>query len=385
MVLKINWDSNETMILLNDRMPQHMQEFLRGNLPVDGKFKRHFWLVTSGSTASPGSYKCIALSKDAMLASAESVNGFLESTFPSNDRWLNPLPAFHVGGLAILARGYLSNAQVYIFEEKWNPISFYQQLSEQKTTLTSLVPTQLYDLLSHSLPPPSSLRAVLVGGGKLEQNLYEQAKHAHWPILPTYGLTEASSSVAIASLTTSHPSLRILDHFKVRIDQKGFIHLKGPSLLSAIALVTPKGVDVYDPITKDGWFCSEDKGVVSGQFLSIEGRGGDFVKIGGESVDLNHLEAVLQKIKNEIDCHQASVFVPITDIRLGHVIHLVIEGELKGNFKLQQALDLFQNSVLPFERFRSIHEFNHFPRSALGKVLKGEIIALINESPLIRR
>ena len=43
----------------------------------------------------------------------------------------------------------------------------------------------------------------------------------------------------------------------------------------------------------DGWFQSEDVGSVEGRILRVEGRPADFIKIGGESVDLRRLDAIL--------------------------------------------------------------------------------------------
>jgi O-succinylbenzoic acid--CoA ligase len=57
------------------------------------------------------------------------------------------------------------------------------------------------------------------------------------------------------------------------------------------------------------------------------------------------------------------------------VIHLaaVRDGE-----RIQAA---FSERVLPFERARAVHAVESIPRSALGKVLRGELARRVGESP----
>jgi O-succinylbenzoic acid--CoA ligase len=106
--VEIDWLSHESHVLLNPRMPdaerQRLESFV---VPLPG----HLWLATSGTT---GSLKLTALSKRAMLASAAAVNRHLQSD--ADDVWLCVLPTFHVGGLGIYARAFLSGAQVVTAE-----------------------------------------------------------------------------------------------------------------------------------------------------------------------------------------------------------------------------------------------------------------------------
>ena len=46
---------------------------------------------------------------------------------------------------------------------------------------------------------PVDLRAVVVGGGRLEETAGRAARELGWPVLASYGLTEAGSQVATQS------------------------------------------------------------------------------------------------------------------------------------------------------------------------------------------
>ena len=140
---------------------------------------------------------------------------------------MHSLPDFHVGGLGIWARAYLSGAAVVDFKQahpgKWQSQAFYQYIQQVKGTLSALVPAQIYDLAALECPAPSSLRAVIVGGGALLPGLYERAVALGWPLLPSYGLTECGSQVATAALESwqqKEPSLQLLPHLK-GCEQKG--------------------------------------------------------------------------------------------------------------------------------------------------------------------
>src|SRR5688500_13645623 len=100
----IDWGSSASVVLLNPRMPE--DERRRMETWVE-PLPRPLWLATSGTT---GSLKLVALGKDALLASAAAVNRHLSAT--AGDVWRSVLPRWHVAGLGIEARAFLSGARV---------------------------------------------------------------------------------------------------------------------------------------------------------------------------------------------------------------------------------------------------------------------------------
>jgi o-succinylbenzoate---CoA ligase len=185
----IDWLSTDSHVLLNPRMPEEERRRLE-SLVVD--LPGHVWLATSGTT---GALKLTALSKRALLASAAAVNRHLQSD--DRDVWLCVLPTFHVGGLGIYARAFLSGARVVT--SGWEDV-----------TLASLVPAQVTDLVRDRVEAPPSLRAVVVGGGALSEELYAAARALGWPLLPSYGMTECCSQVATATPEEGPPASRRL-------------------------------------------------------------------------------------------------------------------------------------------------------------------------------
>jgi O-succinylbenzoic acid--CoA ligase len=342
----IDWTSDESHVLLNPRMPSEEQVRLR-SLVTD--LPGHVWLATSGTS---GALKLAALSKQAMLASAAAVNRHLESD--ARDVWCCVLPAFHVGGLGIFARAFLSGARVT--RAQWDAHEF---ASNREMTLASLVPAQVSDLVELRLAAPPNVRAIVVGGGALSEAIYAEGLKLGWPLLPSYGMTETCSQVATATQTS--PDLRLLDHIEARAEVDGRLAFRGESLLTGYA--TEDGF--VDPKTPDGWFLTEDLGTLDGRTLHLAGRSGDFVKIGGESVDLTRLDAILTSIAG---IHAAVVAVP--EPRLGRVIHLAIDPSVDS----EPVLAGFNARVHPFERARAVHRVSEIPRSPLGKLLRIKLL-----------
>lgn len=371
------WDTTETEVLLNPRMPDETRARLlkaQASLPT---LTAHVWLTTSGSSG----LKWVALSKAALLASAAAVNTHLEAT--RADSWVLPLPLFHAGGLGILARAHLSGATVHQWgggEAKWEAQAFQAFLADTGAALTSLVPTQLHDLVQTGLPCPPTLRAVVIGGGALNIDLARAARALGWPALPSYGLSECCSQVATArpsppALMEDNPPLILLPHITARAGDDGRLQIKSQALLTGYGLVNDDGAARFVDPKEDGWFLTEDRGGVTGDVLTIAGRIGDFVKIGGESVDVARLSRLWER-QNVPD----TVLVAVPDTRLGAAIHLAAAGDI-SNAALSDAVRAYNAEVLPFERVQRQHRLESIPRSPLGKLLRTALLTLLGYPP----
>ena len=376
----IDWNSNETHLILNSRFPHKEKSLIKKvSLPY---FQSHIWLSSSGSSrTSTYHLKLIALSKSSFLKSAKSVNEHIKSQ--DKDIWLNALPLFHVGGLSIFARAYLSKAKVFHWnEKKWNPKSFVKALFKSQATLTSLVPSQIWDIVSLNEKAPQSLRVAFVGGEALSPFLYSHARSLGWNILPTYGMTECASQIATAELSSlkknspTPPLLKILPHLKIRFNKKNEIQVKGFSLFTGWSFVYENKSFFEDP-KKEGWFNSKDLGCLkklnqkkeaslkSHSYLHFKGRSENKIKIGGEFVNLNKLTQILESlsIKNQFTSSFALLFTPSP--RLNYQIDLVVER--KGWKNLVGWIKEFQNQVMPYERIRTIYAVEKIKTTPLKK------------------
>lgn len=373
------WQSQETSFLINPGLSEKQKKLYSDMCSRVEILPRHIVLASSGSTS--GGQKLVALPKEAFLVSAKAVNDHLQ--VQKTDKWLVPLPWFHVGGLSIYARAYLSLCAFEdISNKRWDPQSFIEQLKKSKATLTSLVPAQVHDLVKQKLPCPQSLRAILVGGGSLSEDLYYNARKLGYPVLPTYGMTELASQVATASLSSlnndRYPPLVRLPHVQWKPSSDGKYQIKSQALFSFYIKKNTAG-DIYieDP-KKEGWFLVEDRAEISQDHIRVLGRDSDFIRIGGETVFLNDLNQSFASLLLQEGYNPDSyLLIDKKDERLGAVIVLVSDQNLssEGFFKIQKLL---KSERAPFEIPREFFFLDKIPRSDLGKVLWAEIKKLLS-------
>ena len=263
-------------------------------------------LYTSGSTGAP---KAALHTWANHLYSAKGSNANIP--LRAGDQWLLALPLYHVGGLAILVRCALAGGAVQLA----GPAGAEAVGETDGVTHASMVPTQFRRVLRiGDGSPPSSLRAVLVGGGPIPDALLREGMEKRWPLHTSYGCTEMASQVTTtppgASLNTLRTAGRCLPHRRVRIGDDGHILVAGPTLFEGY--VTPEGL--HDP-RQNGWYPTGDRGRIDAQGrLHVEGRMDQMFVSGGENIQPAEIETALEQIEG-VD---QAVVVPVPDPEFGN-------------------------------------------------------------------
>ncbi len=319
---------------------------------------------TSGSTGAPS---LVCLSHEAMRANAAAVNDWLGAT--SADTWLRVLPEFHVGGMSIRFRAELSRSRAMADEEKWDATRFVRTVEAEGVTLTSLVPAQVFDLVAAGLESPGTLRAVIVGGGSLEASLFEKARTLGWPLLPSFGMTEASSQVATArpGARDSLPPLELLPCWEARVNDEGRLQLRGTPLLSGRFTRSGGGWEFSRAVDDDGWFTTNDRAALHGQILTPLGRCDRTVKILGELVDLDAIESALTRAG--MPPNRGAV-IALPDERAGAQPWLVTD---LCEAETPALVATANESLPPFSKIAGCRHLADLPRSPLGKVLRSQL------------
>ena len=142
-------------------------------------------IETSGSSGAP---RLIELGIDALVVSAQI--GARAIAFGAGDLWHASLPATHIGGLMIHVRSLVLGGGVRygVAPKCWSDLN--------GVTHISLVAAQLARLLDDPHEAPSTLKAVMLGGGPSSQSLRDRALRQGLPMFATYGMTETASQVA---------------------------------------------------------------------------------------------------------------------------------------------------------------------------------------------
>ena len=336
----INWKNQESYFLYHSKQKEEAKKVLK-KLP---SLKGHIFLFSSSFE------KIILLSKKALLTSAQSINEHLQCK--KTDRWLICLPRHHISGLSIQTRSFCGKFSTFTMKGSWNPQKFLKILKKDRITLCSLVPTQVYDLIQNNCTAPPHLRAVVVGGEALSPSLYKEARKRNWPLLPSYGLTECGSQVATASLSSlkksSFPPLTILNHIQIKQTKEG-LKIKSPALLEGVFHLKEGR---FRPFTSS-WFSTEDQGVVKGNFLKVQGRKDNQVKILGKLTHLDTLSEILNSLTLPFKLQKSFYLLPLPHERKGFEITLITTlFKEKEVFKILQE---FNKQVLSYQRIEKVY------------------------------
>lgn len=331
------------------------------------------WVLSSG-TQSVNEVKAIALTYDAVFASARAVNAHLDAK--TRDRWLLCLPVYHVGGLSILARAFLSKSEVFQLA-KWDPRAFCEKIKKDKITLCSLVPTQIHDLAAAGLQCPAGLRAIVVGGGSLDPALYASGRRLGWPLLPSYGLTECCSQVATADFGSLehavYPGLKVLSHAKVELrEQRVFV--QSASVCKWIARGDRDGQFTLEDPRRDGWLPTEDLAEWYRGGLKILGRRDDVVKVLGALVPLNQVEHEAREFFARVGLPGDLTVLAVEGGREGARLVLVTDSAASLR-EWNEQVKAFNSKAPGPHRIKNLCWTGKIPRGELGKVKRGELRA----------
>jgi len=322
-------------------------------------------LATSGTSGAP---RVALLSRLAFLAAAAASAANLG--WHEGDRWLLCLPVAHIGGLSVLTRCLLARRPVVLVPEHAAAGSVERlahAIVAGEASLLSVVPTQLSGLLrlTPRFEMPRRVRALLTGGAAASPTLLSECAERGWPVLTSYGMTEACSQVATQRPGTVNRgelgSGSPLPGVGVRLVQ-GVIQIGGPTLFSGYI-----GEAVESGLNDEGWFQTRDLGRFDAEGrLHVLGRIDDLIITGGENVAPWEVEAALLACPGVLE---VCVF-GVADEHWGQVVAaaLRVAGEDAGRLVDAAHVEL-AGRLAAFKRPRLYASCTHaFPTGHTGKL-----------------
>ncbi len=365
------------------RLPEPLRLPLRRDGGGEGVFIHdsgdpHSIIYTSGTTGRP---KGAVLTYGNFLASA--VGSARNLGVAANDRWLACLPLFHVGGLSIVLRSVIYGTCIVI-AERFEEAATATALREDRITIVSLVPTMLRRLLEFTEESaPEHLRAALIGGGPVPLPLLEEALGRGYPVIQTYGLTEAASQVATLSVrdAVAHAGSagRALSTVELWVQgqegEAGEILIRGP-------VVSPgyvQGSEVSPACDSEGWFATGDVGRLdSDGFLYVLDRRDDLIVTGGENVYPAEVEAVLVSHP----AVSAAAVVGLPDNEWGRVVAAaIVTGGVLDEADLTEWI---RGRLAGYKVPRRWLVVDSLPETASGKVRRHAVREMFEGTPRAR-
>lgn len=313
---------------------------------------------TSGSVTAA---KIVKLSYQNIFHHVQSFTQSIPIT--SQSLWLNCLPLEHIAGAMIVYRCLLTNAAMLLdndFDEKqvWHEINAYP------VTHLSLVPLMLKRILDHAeeVSPPATLKHVLVGGDTIPPALYQRAKQSGWPLVISYGMTEACSTIALGK---TPEKLQLLAGLKKQINNKGELMLQGPMVMSGYITSGPDKITAL----KDNWLNTHDLVSSNGNCIHFTGRADNRIVSGGETMAPQLIEQLLSECPGLDDVAIGKISHP----DWGNSIVALIQGDV------DQLKSWVEEHLDKKYRPRFYIEHKVIPRNPSGKINRIEVQEMIKK------
>jgi O-succinylbenzoic acid--CoA ligase len=293
-------------------------------------------MLTSGSSGTP---KAAELTWDALRASAELTQRTLRGDAPPI--WFPCLPANHIGGLAVLLRAILSDAELL-----WGDVDQIDLAPRDGATHVSIVRTQLtrFDV--------SGYYRVLLGGARPPASRPSN-------VIATWGMTETGSGVIYDGVPLPGVDVASVN---------GELCVRTPTLFRAYRHgPRPR---VVGPDGRADWFPTGDAGEVTEGRVRVLGRLGFVINSGGEKLWPEDLEAVLSSLSGVSDVAVTGIDDPEWGQR---VLALVVNDGVNRDDEIRA---IAEERLGPWAKPKEIRYVVAIPRTSNGKVRRADLANL---------
>ncbi len=334
--------------------------------------------LTSGSSGTP---KIVLVKRRQLfVASAASAYNFRPDL---NRYWLLCLPLNHIGGVSIILRSLLYNSALFRMKRfEVDDVKIF--LSENPLfEAASLVPTMFLRLLEDPLfQTHPGIKAILLGGGPISEELIKLSSERGLPVVVSYGMTETCAQICANPLLRPsgiyYPKSSVGPVFKpnqieIRDEngkalppiEDGLIWLKGPQIFDGY-LDSELNKEAFD---SDGWFNTGDYGHLNRHgHLFVKARRTDRIVTGGENVSPVQVEEILSKANGIKECAVLGVPDKIWGQR---VVALIIpENEMPEPKKIKDQLKTMLSDYQVPKEFVQVRSL---PKSSLGKLRRDQL------------
>jgi O-succinylbenzoic acid--CoA ligase len=306
----------------------------------------YIWVQTSGSTGTP---KKMKVSKHAMMASARRTLKFFG--LRAGMSALLCLPVSYIAGKMMVVRALVGELDLVSIEPSGHPLSSVSEAIDFAAFTSMQMINEIQSAGSHL----SYLKKVIIGGGKVSEELDRQLQGQLFEAYETYGMTESLSHIALRCINgvNRQTAFEPLDGVKIQADDRGCL------------VATVDGITDEPIVTNDLLELRHD-----GSFI-ILGREDNVINSGGIKILPERVEMKIQHLFS-----QSILIASLPHEKLGQQIILVVEGEIADSEGLYEAI---MNNVGKYERPAHIYTVPVFPRTTSGKIIRREVIQTLRD------
>lgn len=294
------------------------------------------------------------------------------------DRYLNPLPMFHVGALTPITIGVYQGVTNVVMKS-FEPKLAWELIERERITTGLMVPAMLNFMLQvpdHEKYDRSSVRWFMSGAAPVPVSLIETYASMDIEIQQVYGLTEtcgpacltdseaARTKVGSTGKAFFHTEVIIADEEgnEVPANQAGEVLVRGPHIMREYW----NRPEATAETIKDGWLHTGDSAIMDEDgYVYIQDRIKDMVISGGENVYPAEIEAVLM---THPDIIEAGV-IGKQSARWGESPFAVVVRN-KDSLTENDVLQFCADKLAKFKQPKGVAFMEQIPRNPSGKILK---------------
>ncbi|MFD6893141.1 class I adenylate-forming enzyme family protein [Rhodococcus sp. NPDC060086] len=324
---------------------------------------------------------------DAMMATMYGRQ--YDDSAPSDLRYLLTSPLFHIASLHNLAVPRLATGSALVMTEgAFDVDKVFTLIDREKVTNWGAVPTMASRMLEHEGTDKydlSSLSAFALASAPsspaFKKRLQEKFPFAQQALVDSYGLTECSTAIAVATApeleafpgTLGNPiltvSMEIRDPFgeKVADGVEGEICVRSPFVMLGY---WENDAATDAAITSDGWLRTGDYAVLQNGRLRLTGRRSDLILRGGENVYPTEIEQALDEHPDVQEC----AVIGVADEDLGQEVAAVVVLRPGGGATEDDLRD-FLKERLSYYKIPKTWKITQdlLPRNATGKIIRRDL------------
>jgi acyl-CoA synthetase (AMP-forming)/AMP-acid ligase II len=312
-----------------------------------------------------------------------------DDAVPSDNRYLLTSPLFHIASLHNLTVPRLATGSTVVMTEGGFDVDkVFGLIERERVTNWGAVPTMAARMLEHRDTDRydlSSLTAFALASApsspEFKQRLRAKFPFAQQALVDSYGLTECSTAIAVATApeletfpgTLGRPiltvALEIRDPFGETVADgvAGEICVRSPFVMLGYWEDEPATAAA---LTADGWLRTGDYGLVEDGRLQLTGRRSDLILRGGENVYPTEVEQCL----DEHPAVQECAVIGVDHADLGQEVAAVVVLRA-GHDASEDELREFCRERISYYKIPSRWRITREPllRNATGKVMRRNV------------
>ncbi|XP_076902178.1 putative CoA ligase CCL5 [Bidens hawaiensis] len=344
-------------------------------------------LYSSGTT---GVSKGVLLTHANFISTMTLLKWSTYKTSADKDVFLCFLPMFHIYGLAFFNMGLLTLGATVVLMQRYDFKGMLEAVHTHKVNNIPAVPPIILSLVKYNEGgyDLSSLRRVGSGAAPLSKELVDRfrAKFPWVQLRPGYGLTESCGAATLflsneEAKARNAGSGKLLPTFCAKVVdnetgsamppyQEGELWLKSPTIMKGYLGNEEATAATID---SDGWLKTGDLCYFDEDgCLYIVDRIKELIKHNGYQVAPAELEAILLSHPQILD----AAVIPLEDEEAGEIPMAYVVRATGTQLSEEQVIQFVASQVAPFKKVKKVSFINIIPKSAAGKILRKDLVAL---------